>query len=143
MISNPKFISTAKKLFLVAVTLFGLTQCSDEEVIPSQAAAATDEAQVATSTETPTVLSLTVNGYYKIVSPEECKTCKFVVPANTTVIDGQKLDIKPGEAICLDAAIKYGALEFINLQGDDENPTLIAYRAPEVKEELTEDATSL
>ncbi len=120
-----KFPSMAGKFFIPALALFSLTQCSeDEEITPN-----VPEAEIhATATGSDPVLSLTVDGLHtEFVSVLDCKTCKFVVPAGASVVDGKKLGIKPGEAICLDAAVKYGNLEFINLIGEAEKPVIIAY----------------
>ena len=35
-------------------------------------------------------------------------------------------DFKPGDVICLDAAIKYGQLEFVNMLGSPEKPIVIS-----------------
>jgi hypothetical protein len=48
-----------------------------------------------------------------------------VVDANATVVDGAALGLKAGSVICLDAALKYGSLEFVNVDGTEEAPITI------------------
>lgn len=57
-----------------------------------------------------------------------CSKCTYVIPANQNTTDGapDKLNFKPGDVICLDAAIKYGNLRFINLNGTADKPIVIA-----------------
>ncbi len=121
-----KFPSIAGKFFIPALALFSLTQCSeDDEITPDRPEA---DIQAVSAAGSDPVLSLTVDGLHtEFVSVLDCKTCTFVVPADASVIDGKELGIKPGQAICLDAAVKYGNLEFVNLIGEAEKPILIAY----------------
>lgn len=129
-----KFPSMAGKFFIPALALFSLTQCSeDEDITPNK-----PEAEIhAKATGVDPVMSLTVDGLHtEFVSVLDCKTCKFVVPADASVVDGKKLGIKPGEAICLDAAVKYGNLEFVNLIGEEKRPIIIAYSMAGVPDEV-------
>jgi hypothetical protein len=144
MMNLKKFFPTLTKVALAATTVFAMTQCSEEQLEkPASEAAATEQA-APVSDEKPSVLSLTVSGAHKMLSSSsDCKTCTFVVPANTTLIDGLKLDLQPGDTVCLDAAIKYGALEFVNFEGTEENPVIIAYRTPETTGEDNSSQESL
>lgn len=57
--------------------------------------------------------------------PVSCQKCTYTVPADITRIDGTALDLKPGDFICLDAALKYKNLLFENLIGTTDNPITI------------------
>jgi hypothetical protein len=57
--------------------------------------------------------------------PFDCAKCAYVVPPKVHTHDGQKLGLKPGDFICLNAATHYGPLRFINLQGTPEKPITI------------------
>lgn len=57
----------------------------------------------------------------------DCSVCTFIVDSNTEIIDGLELGLKPGNIICLKSALKYGNLDFINLEGTEENPITIAH----------------
>jgi hypothetical protein len=74
-------------------------------------------------------ISLT-NPTATIVSPSsttntDCIECTFIVPANTYLIDGQKLGLQPGAIIGLDAAIPYKNILFRNIVGTVEKPIII------------------
>lgn len=56
---------------------------------------------------------------------EDCTTCTYVVPERTHVIDGLLLGIKPGDVICLNAAIAYKNLLFRNIVGSATAPVII------------------
>lgn len=51
--------------------------------------------------------------------------CKYTVPANSHEIDGNKLNILPGDTICLTADAPYGNLKFSSLKGSKEQPIII------------------
>ncbi|MEX1238552.1 MAG: right-handed parallel beta-helix repeat-containing protein [Cyclobacteriaceae bacterium] len=55
----------------------------------------------------------------------DCSECTYVVPADSTVIDGKVLGLKPGSVICLNGAFIYGSLEFNNIVGTEDNPIII------------------
>src|SRR5687768_2290354 len=104
---NCYFTAALKKTFLLSLTVLCLVQCSpEEEIAPSIPAASTS---LSTPTEEST-FSLNISGIHTFAEGQaDCKTCKFIVPANTVLIDGQKLGLKPGDVVCLDDAIKYGS----------------------------------
>src|SRR5690606_41729112 len=67
------------------------------------------------------LLSLTIDGIHTVLSStKDCKTCTYFVPEDATVVDGKKIGIKPGEAICLKAGVLYGNLSIINLEGEED-----------------------
>lgn len=70
--------------------------------------------------------SLTITGTNAVFADAiDCNTCAYVVPANEVTIDGKALGLKPGSVICLDAASKYGNLEFVNLDGTEKDPITV------------------
>lgn len=70
--------------------------------------------------------SLTIAGAHtQFTASVDCKTCTFVVSDKLETIDGKELGLKPGSVICLDAALKYGHLSFVNLEGTAEQPITI------------------
>ena len=112
-----------KKILVAALAVFLFSQCSEEEVIPvDQAASAADNAVVPAQAAG----SVTISGIYTVYEAiNDCSSCTFVVPADQAVIDGHELNLKPGAVICLDKAIKYGDVDFINLEGTEQNPIRI------------------
>jgi hypothetical protein len=122
-----KFLFSTGKILVPALTLFAFSQCTDERELLPEADPASEVTAVAAEQED-AILSLTVDGIFtEFVSILDCKTCNYIVPQNASVVDGKKLGIKPGQAICLDSKFSYGNLELINLEGSEENPILIAY----------------
>jgi hypothetical protein len=55
----------------------------------------------------------------------DCSTCTYVVPDRMHIIDGLVLGFKPGDIICLNAAIAYKNLLFRNIVGTAEQPIII------------------
>ena len=134
--------SILTKIFVPAFALFALTNCSDEELIPETPAQQVAGVTTGVQNQEEPVLSLTIDGTFtELVSTQECKTCHYIVPGNATTIDGKAIGIKPGQAICLDAAIKYGNLTFINVNGQENNPITIAYGFNKIPTEATEEYT--
>jgi len=112
-----------KNILFAAVTLFGLSQCSEEEIAPQQTEVPAAEA---VATEPVATGSMTISGIYTVYEDvADCKTCTYVVPADVVTVDGKELALKAGSVICLDKAIKYGDVEFVNLEGTEESPILI------------------
>jgi hypothetical protein len=123
---NQNFIHSISKVFLTAITILSLTQCTEDELLApvQEAPAATEE--TATDAVTPQVMSLTITGVHtSFLGSKNCTTCTFIVPADIHIIDGKKFDFKPGSIICLDSKISYGSLEFINMEGTADNPIII------------------
>lgn len=112
-----------KNLLFAATAVFALSQCTEEEIVPQQAPASVAET-VALPAEA--IGSMTISGVFTSYEDiQDCKTCTYVVPANVALVDGKELNLKAGSVICLDKAIKYGDVEFINLAGTESNPVRI------------------
>jgi len=127
---HKKIFSNVKLYVLVGIAVFSLSQCAEDEEILSPSSPSLENI----STETGAPLSLNISGIHTFAdAPVECKTCKYVVASNETLIDGKALGIKPGDIICLDAAKKYGSLDFINLYGTLEKPIVIANTDSRIK----------
>jgi hypothetical protein len=126
IIKNANLLSKIKFCLFIATSAFAFTQCAEDEVIaPSVPNETATTANLSTQEEVP--FSLNISGIHSFSTSEvTCKTCKYIVASNVSVIDGEKLGIKAGDLICLDAALKYGSLEFINLNGTIEKPVVIA-----------------
>ncbi|HEY9490211.1 MAG TPA: hypothetical protein VIQ51_17865, partial [Chryseosolibacter sp.] len=70
--------------------------------------------------------SMTISGVYTSYEDvKDCTTCTFVVPSDMLIVDGKELGLKPGAIICLDKAVRYGDVEFVNLQGTEDKPITI------------------
>jgi hypothetical protein len=102
---NHIFLSRFKKLSLTFFLSLLLFQCSDEEIL-SEPTLANDPAT-------------------SIASVSICTSCTYTVPATANVVDGQKLGIKPGNVICLNAAYAYKNLLFRNIVGTADKPVII------------------
>ena len=112
-----------KKILVAAFAVFTLAQCTEEEIVPAQAEAGPVEAVELPAQATG---SMTISGVFTTYEDvADCKTCTYVVPADVAVVDGKELDLKEGAIICLDKAIKYGDIDFVNLEGTEENPIRI------------------
>lgn len=125
MIVSKKFIPTFKKVALTATAVFALMQCSEEEVIAPERAAAT-ETETTQKSEI-TIASLTVTGSNtSFATVGDCSTCTYIVAEEEELIDGKELGLKPGSVVCLNKGVKYGNLEFMNMEGSAEKPIIIA-----------------
>lgn len=111
-----------KNILFAAFTVFALSQCSEEEVVPAQApVAAAEEVESAPATG-----SMTISGIYTSYEDiADCKTCTYVVPVDVAIVDGKELNLKPGSVICLDKAKQYGDVDFVNLEGSEQSPIRI------------------
>lgn len=112
-----------KSAAFVMASLFFLASCQDEEFaeVTEDMTTAAASAEVESNVE-----SLTITGTNTFFTQDvDCKTCTYVVDANATVVDGAALGLKPGSVICLDAALRYGSLEFVNVDGTEEAPITI------------------
>jgi hypothetical protein len=114
---------SVKTILFGAFTVFSLSQCTEEDIVPQQEASSAVEA----ATLSPEASgSMTISGIYTIYEDiKDCTTCTFIVPGDAAIVDGLELKIKPGAVICLDKAVKYGDVEFVNLEGTEANPILI------------------
>ena len=126
MIVNQKFFPALKKTMFTATAVLGLMQCSPEEELLTPAQETPIEATSINTSEA-SIESLTVTGVNTIFSNvKDCKPCSYVVSANEDVIDGKELNVQPGSIICLNKGVKYGNLEFVNIDGTEEKPVVIA-----------------
>ena len=113
-----------KTFLFAAFTVFSLTQCTEEEIVPQDATTPAIETVAAPAVEA--TGSMTISGVF--TSYEEigdCKTCTYVVPEGAATVDGKELNLKPGSVICLDKAIQYGDVDFVNLEGTEQSPIRI------------------
>lgn len=118
-----KNLFSMKKLLIAACTIFIFSQCTEEEIVPTETQAASVESTPASAAPTG---SMTISGVYTVYeSVADCSTCTFVVPEDLGVVDGKELNLKPGSVICLDKAITYGDIDFVNLEGTEEHPIRI------------------
>jgi hypothetical protein len=58
-------------------------------------------------------------------TPFDCAKCTYTVPADAWRINGDELNLKGGDFICLDSQFNYGPLQFENLNGENGNPITI------------------
>ena len=117
------YLLPIKSLFFAAFSLFILAQCSEEEIVPTESAAPTEEI---TAVPVEATGSMTISGVYTSYEDvKDCTTCTFVVPSDMLIVDGKELGLKPGAIICLDKAVRYGDVEFVNLQGTEDKPITI------------------
>ena len=111
-----------KKFLIAAFAVFTLAQCTEEEIVPAQAEGPVQAAELPMQASG----SMTISGVFTTYEDvADCKTCTYVVPADVAVVDGKELDLKAGSVICLDKAIQYGDVDFINLEGTEESPIRI------------------
>jgi hypothetical protein len=60
-------------------------------------------------------------------APAACSTCKYIIPATATVVDGAALGIKPGERVCFSTGTKYtNSITFTNIIGTVDKPIIIS-----------------
>lgn len=112
-----------KNILVAAIAVFSLTQCTEEEIVPAQS-----EVSAAKTVDLPIQAtgSMTISGVFTSYEDvEDCKTCTYVVPADRAIVDGKELNLKPGSVICLDQAVRYGDVDFVNLEGTEESPIII------------------
>jgi hypothetical protein len=105
MKKNQYLIFLFKILCLAFITLSFLTRCSQDEEI----------------------LETTVPAEENITASAQSTTCNctYIIPPNKNTIDGKVLNIKPGAVLCLEAATKYGNLQFKNIIGTSSQPITI------------------
>lgn len=135
---------TSQRLAAASLIIFAFGQCSHEDILPHpQATDATPTLPVVTPQESPATFSMTITGTYtEVTTLADCSQCGYSVPAGTTVIDGKQLGIRPGTVVCLQAALKYTNIEFINMDGTAERPVVIARCGVTEDAAPTEDADS-
>jgi hypothetical protein len=128
MIVKNNLFPSLKKTMFTATAVLGLMQCSpEEELVSPPVEDVAIEATSVSATEEMTIGSLTVTGINTIFSNlKDCKPCSYIVSANENVVDGKELNLKPGSIICLNKGVKYGDLEFVNVDGTEQEPIVIA-----------------
>lgn len=116
-------LNSMKNILIAAIAVFSLTQCTEEEIVPAQAEVGAVETVGLPIQATG---SMTISGVFTSYEDiEDCKTCTYVVPANKALVDGKELNLKAGSVICLDKAVQYGDVDFVNLEGTEESPIKI------------------
>lgn len=117
MIAAQTFAKTLQKL-LLAIAIFSIfMQCRDEEILP-----VARERFIAS--DTLTAADTTSQAADQTLSAD-CRECAYIVPVDSTVVDGKVLGLKPGSVIGLNSAYKYGTLEFHNIEGTEDSPIII------------------
>lgn len=114
MTKNRTFIQTLRKLTLAFAIFSFFMQCSEEELILPAA-----REKFIIKRDSLPVPDTTA----QVVTT--CVECTFIVPPDSTVIDGKVLGLKPGSIIGLNSAVAYGTLEFHNIVGTAEKPIII------------------
>src|SRR5688500_776398 len=105
-------LMSVKKILFAALTFFIFSQCTEEEIVPARAENPAVEMAALPAQATG---SMTISGVHTTYEPiEDCATCTFVVPAKMAIVDGKELNLKAGSVICLEKAIQYGDVDFIN-----------------------------
>ena len=116
-------LMSIKTILFAACTLFSLSQCTEEDILPEEVAGSPAEAATLAPESSG---SMTISGIYTVYEDiKDCTTCTFIVPGDAAIVDGLELKIKPGAVICLDKAVQYGDVEFVNLEGTEANPIRI------------------
>lgn len=127
MIVKKKLVPALKKMLLTAAAVVVLMRCSEEELVTPAANQAEEGTLTAASAPAAaSIASMTVSGVNTVfATAKDCSTCTFVVPEGTEIVDGKELGFAPGNVICLNSIFTYGNLEFVNIEGTEENPIVI------------------
>ena len=111
MTTTHTFFSSFKTAALALAIFSVFMQCSEEEMLP------VSREPLPLPADTTKVSSPLVTA--------DCSECAFVVPADSTIIDGLVIGLKPGDVIGLSSGVDYGTLEFHNIVGTKEQPIII------------------
>jgi D-ribose pyranose/furanose isomerase RbsD len=112
MTKTTTFFKHIQKLAYALAIFSAFIQCTEEEMLSVQREKITvPVAADSTKTEANTAVT--------------CADCTFLIPADSTIIDGAVLGLKPGDIIGLSGDIDYGSLEFRNIVGTAEQPIII------------------
>jgi hypothetical protein len=142
MIVNKKFSPAIKRAMFTAAAIFALTQCSQDDDFINPATTKVSTTQTAADLQTVSVSSLTVSGTNTaFTTVSDCKSCTYIVAADEQLIDGKKF--KAGDIICLNKGIKYGNIEFVNIEGSTEKPVVIATVGETAASPVTESGSQL
>lgn len=126
MITLEAIIKSVKTLMLATAIVLTMAQCSEEEIVAQEAIG--EDVTTEMSSITAEVGSLSVSGLYTEVQGDvECASCTYVVDPNETTVDGNGLGLKPGSVVCIRKALKYGSIDFVNMEGTAESPIVIGY----------------
>lgn len=127
MTVKKNFVPAMRNVMFAATAIFALARCNDEEQLVRPEAAPVETMDMKTVADAAlSISSMTISGVNtSFATAEDCKTCTFVVPEGTTLVDGKELGFEPGNVICLNTAFKYGELEFTNIEGTPEKPIVI------------------
>lgn len=112
MTKTHAFFNAIQKATLIVLIFMVLVRCSEEELLPAMSESYDITPEKIESNESRPI-------------QDTCIECAYIVPAGKKVIDGKELGLKPGSIIGLNAATKYGTLEFHNLVGTEEAPIII------------------
>lgn len=113
---------------LSTAIMFTMVQCSEEEIVTEESLQQDMTTEMAS--ESAEVGSLSVSGLYTEVQGDvKCATCTYVVDPSEKTVDGKELGLKPGSVVCLRKALKYSSVDFVNMEGTEENPIIIGYCA--------------
>jgi hypothetical protein len=105
MIRKQNFLAGAKRIAFVTTLILALVRCSEDEIISEEIIDDDPITQAAAVTD--------------------CSSCTYVVPANTHVVDGKALNLKPGSVIGLNTSYAYKNIVFRNLEGTASAPIII------------------
>jgi hypothetical protein len=125
MMINLTPLASLRKVLFAAAAVCLLTQCTQEDELVGPVTS-DEEISVEGNMET-NISSITITGLNTTMSEEnlDCTTCTYVVAKNAEIVDGAALGLKAGSVICLDKALQYENVEFVNLEGTEENPIVI------------------
>jgi hypothetical protein len=123
----PAYLILAFRAFLVLGIFTVATNCTPEEELVDPVATKLAPAEGITPESVTETASLTVSGAFIEYSDNtHCSECSYIVPPDASVVDGKELGIKPGDVICLKKDFSYKAIEFVNVEGKEENPVIVA-----------------
>jgi hypothetical protein len=121
-------IKGVKTLIYSTAVVLTMVQCSEEEIVAQESIP--EDIATHITAESAEVGSLSVSGLYTEVQGDvTCATCTYIVDPKETTVDGTDLGFKPGSVICLRKAVKYKSVDFVNMEGTEENPIIIGYCA--------------
>ncbi|GAB1855281.1 hypothetical protein MHTCC0001_01140 [Flavobacteriaceae bacterium MHTCC 0001] len=110
---NTKTPKSATILIILLVLLFFNCKSPDDEIVAGPESEIVDKEKNDNEDNTEE----------QQIEPIACEECTHIV--NSWKTDGEALDIKPGDIICLDANQTYSNLLFTNIVGTQEAPIII------------------
>lgn len=128
MATIERALKSVKSIFFSTAIVLTLVQCSEEEIVAEESIV--EDMTTEIMSEAVNVASISVEGVYTEVQGDvSCNTCTYVVAPAETTVDGKELGLKPGSVICLRKSLQYSSVDFVNLEGTEENPIVIGYCA--------------